>query len=167
MELTRNDNYWRAKPKLDKIIRREFKDTTTALLAFEAGEVDSPTSPPTRSSARTSPNGTVLPGPSGVDLDIVLNPLKNKDFADKRVRQAILYAIDRKSILQNIYHIPDPTLLELPVPRSDLNPPDVAQVRLRPGEGQGPAGGGRRRSVQVGRARLRHLLRGPGLASTR
>ena len=41
----------------------------------------------------------------------MLNPLKNKDFADKRVRQAFLYAIDRKSILQNVYHIPDPILL--------------------------------------------------------
>ena len=40
MELQRNDNYWRGKPLLDKIVRREFKDTTTALLAFEAGEVD-------------------------------------------------------------------------------------------------------------------------------
>ena len=40
MEVRRNDNYWRGKPFLDKIIRREFKDTATALLAFDAGQVD-------------------------------------------------------------------------------------------------------------------------------
>ena len=55
----------------------------------------------------------------------MLNPLKNKDFADKRVRQAFLYAIDRKSILQNIYHIPDPTLLNCLYLDPTLNPPDV------------------------------------------
>lgn len=126
MELTRNDNYWRAKPYLDKIIRREFKDTASALIAFETGEVDyTYVTADEVERAATITSGTVLPGPSGVDLDIVLNPLKNKDFADKRVRQAFLYAIDRKSILQNIYHIPDPVLLNCLFLDPALNPPDV------------------------------------------
>ena len=55
----------------------------------------------------------------------MLNPLKNKDFADKRVRQAFLYAIDRKSILQNVYHIPEPVLLNCLFLNPALNPPDV------------------------------------------
>jgi peptide/nickel transport system substrate-binding protein len=126
MELKRNDNYWRAKPKLEKIIRREFKDTTSALLAFEAGEVDyTYVTADEVQRAQGIAGSTVLPGPSGVDLDIVLNPLKNKDFADKRVRQAFLYAIDRKSILQNVYHIPEPTLLNCLYLDPKLNPPDV------------------------------------------
>jgi len=126
MELSRNDAYWRAKPHLDGIIRREFKDTTSALLAFEAGEVDyTYVTADEVERANGIPKSTVLPGPSGVDLDIVLNPLKNKDFADKRVRQAFLYAIDRKSILQNIYHIPDPVLLNCLYLDPTLNPPYV------------------------------------------
>jgi peptide/nickel transport system substrate-binding protein len=126
MELVRNDNYWRAKPYLDKIIRREFKDTASALIAFETGEVDyTYVTADEVERAGTITSGTVLPGPSGVDLDIVLNPLKNKDFTDKRVRQAFLYAIDRKSILQNIYHIPEPVLLSCLFLDPALNPPDV------------------------------------------
>jgi peptide/nickel transport system substrate-binding protein len=126
MELKRNDSYWRAKPKLEKIIRREFKDTTSALLAFEAGEVDyTYVTADEVERANGIPKSTVLPGPSGVDLDIVLNPLKNPDFAKKEVRQAFLYAIDRKSILQNIYHIPEPTLLNCLYLDPTLNPPDV------------------------------------------
>ena len=31
MELSRYDGYWRGKPLLDKIVRREFKDPATAL----------------------------------------------------------------------------------------------------------------------------------------
>ena len=86
----------------------------SALIAFEAGEVDyTYVTADEVERAATITSGTVLPGPSGVNLDIVLNPLKNKDFADKRVRQAFLYAIDRKSILQNIYNIPEPTPPEL------------------------------------------------------
>lgn len=126
MELVRNDSYWRAKPNLDKIIRREFKDTASALIAFETGEVDyTYVTADEVERAKGITSGTILPGPSGVNLDLVLNPLKNPAFADKRVRQAFLYAIDRKSILQNIYHIPEPTLLNCLFLDPALNPPDV------------------------------------------
>ena len=133
MELSRNDNYWRGKPKLDDIIRREFKDTASALIAFETGEVDyTYVTADEVERANTITTGTVLPGPSGVNLDIVLNPLKNPDFAKKEVRQAFLYAIDRKSILQNIYHIPEPTLLNCLFLNPALNPPDVQTYDFDP-----------------------------------
>ena len=67
-----------------------------------------------------------------MNLDIVLNPMKNADFADKRVRQAFLYAIDRKSILQNIYHIPEPTLLNCIFNDPALNPAGVTQYDFDP-----------------------------------
>src|SRR5262245_24036652 len=40
IELDRFDDYFRGKPLLDKLIRREFKDPATALLAFDKGEID-------------------------------------------------------------------------------------------------------------------------------
>lgn len=133
MELARNDDYWRAKPYLDKIIRREFKDTASALIAFETGEVDyTYVTADEVEQASTIKTGTVLPGPSGVNLDIVLNPLKNKDWADKRVRQAFLYGIDRKSILQNIYHIPEPQLLSCIYNDPAFNPADVPAYEYDP-----------------------------------
>jgi peptide/nickel transport system substrate-binding protein len=133
MEVSRNDNYWRGKPHLDKIIRKEFKDTGTALLAFDKGEVDVTyvTSDEVQRELQST-IGTVLPGPSGVDLDLVLNPTKNKDWADKRVRQAFLFAIDRESILKNVYHIADPVLLNCLFLNAAFNPPDVATYPYDP-----------------------------------
>ena len=109
MEVARNDNYWRSKPFLDKIVRREFKDISSALIAFEAGEVDvTYITADDVEKELASTVGTVLPGPSGVDLDITCNPNKIADCAKVEVRQAIKYAIDRISILKSVYHIPDP-----------------------------------------------------------
>jgi peptide/nickel transport system substrate-binding protein len=109
MEVRRNDTYWRSKPFLDKIVRREFKDTATALLAFEAGQVDMTfVEAADVPKEQSSTVGTLLPGNSGHDEAIALNPVMIKDFGDKRVRQAFLYAIDRVSILKNIYGYSDP-----------------------------------------------------------
>src|SRR4029077_2207166 len=128
MEVRRNDNYWRSKPFLDNIVRQEFKDTATALLAFDAGQVDVTyitADDVERESASTI--GTVLPGPSGVDLDVTCNPKLIPDCAKKEVRQALLYAIDRTSILQNVYHIPNPTLLNCIYLNPAFQSPDAVQ----------------------------------------
>jgi peptide/nickel transport system substrate-binding protein len=127
MEVSRNDNYWRSKPFLDKIIRKEFKDTDTALLAFEKGEIDQTYIQPGNDAIREAQSkvGTLLPGPSGTDLAITMNPAKNPDFEKKEVRQAVLSAIDRVSILTNIYHIADPKPLDCIYLNQAFNPPDV------------------------------------------
>jgi peptide/nickel transport system substrate-binding protein len=133
MTLSRNDHYWRSRPYLDRIVRREYKDTASALLAFEAGEVDL-TYITADDVAResTSTIGTVLPGPSGVDLDLALNPETVPDFAKPTVHQAILSAIDRVPILTNVYHIPDPQPLNCLFLDPALNPPDVTAFPYDP-----------------------------------
>ncbi len=132
-ELSRFDEYHRAKPHLDRIIRREFKDAGSAILAFDKGEVDyTYLTADEVPREQSSTNGTILPGPSGVDLNLVLNPLKNKEWADPRVHQALLYAIDRNSILKNIYHIDDPHPLNCLYKDPTLNPPDVAVYDYNP-----------------------------------
>ena len=37
--LVKFPDYWRGEPKLDRIIRRNFQDPASALLAFDAGEI--------------------------------------------------------------------------------------------------------------------------------
>jgi peptide/nickel transport system substrate-binding protein len=132
-ELSRFDEYHRAKPHLERIIRREFKDAGSAILAFDKGEIDyTYLTADEVPREQSSTNGTILPGPSGVDLNLVLNPLKNKEWADPRVHQALLYAIDRNSILKNIYHIDDPHPLNCLYKDPTLNPPDVAVYDYNP-----------------------------------
>ena len=151
MELTRNDNYWRAKPKLDGIIRREFKDTTSALLAFEAGEVDyTYVTADEVERANGIASSTVLPGPSGVDLDIVLNPLKQQGLRRQAGPPGVPVR-DRPQVdpPERLPH-PRPDPAELPVPRSDAQPAGRAHLRLRPREGQVAADRGGRRPLEVG-----------------
>jgi len=105
MELSRYDGYWRGKPVLDKIVRREFKDPATALLAFDKGEIDFTyvtADEVTREQSNT--NATIIAGPSQVDNAIVFNPLVNPAFGNKLFKQAMEFAIDRKSIITNLYN---------------------------------------------------------------
>jgi peptide/nickel transport system substrate-binding protein len=127
MEVRANANYWRSKPFLDNIVRRQFADTATALLAFDAGQVDVTYVNPGDDAKReaSSTVGTILPGPSGVDLNLVCNPLTIPDCSKKEVRQALLYAIDRKSILENVYGIQNPTLLRCEYIDQALIPADA------------------------------------------
>jgi peptide/nickel transport system substrate-binding protein len=103
-ELVAFDNYWRGKPKLDRIIRRHFPDPAAALLAFDAGEIHMTyITADEVERERGNANAIVLPGNSGVDNGITANSLVHKEFDKKEVRQALLMAIDRQSIVDNIY----------------------------------------------------------------
>jgi peptide/nickel transport system substrate-binding protein len=105
MELVRNEDYWRGAPLLEKLIRRQFQDPATALLAFERGEIDFAyvTADEVQRLAE-NPKAILLPGPSQVDNAITMNPNKNPAFANPKFRQAILYAINRASIIENLYN---------------------------------------------------------------
>lgn len=126
IELVRFDNYWRGAPKLDGIIRRQFKDPATALLAFEAGEIDfTYVTGDEVDRMRTSKIGTIFEGPSGVDNEISFNRVKNPEFSTAAVRQAMLMAIDRKAIIDNIYGGRAqlvPCLYGLPALQGDVKP---------------------------------------------
>jgi peptide/nickel transport system substrate-binding protein len=105
MELAANNLYWRGKPHLANIIRKEFADPATALIAFDAGQVQHAylTADEVKRESANS-NARILPGPSQVDNAVVFNPGANPAFANKLFRQAMEYAIDRQSIIKNLYN---------------------------------------------------------------
>lgn len=123
--LKKNPLYFEGEPNLDKIVIRYFGgDITAAVLALAAGEIDFSYVDPTDLETlgdefnEFSNNSTVI-----VYTDI---NYKNAPelWQDVRVRQAILHAIDRKAITEQIlkgtyYQIP------CPVPFPDLWPEDV------------------------------------------
>lgn len=103
-ELVRFDNYWRGAPKLDRIIRRHFADPAAALLAFDAGEIHMTyLTADEVARERENADAVVLPGNSGVDNGLSANSNTVPAFAKKEVRQALLYAIDRQAIVDEIY----------------------------------------------------------------
>ena len=94
-------------PKLDRVIIREFKDPASLLLAFERGEVDlyaGLVDPRDIARAKKVPNVTVTGGiaPALGSLVWLAFNTKSPKLADKRVRQAIHYALDKKAIVDTM-----------------------------------------------------------------
>ena len=83
---------------------RHFQDPAAALLAFDAGEIHfTYITADEVERERGNTNAIVLPGNSGVDNGISANYGKHPEFKDPRVRNALLMAIDRQSIVDSIY----------------------------------------------------------------
>ena len=93
-------------PRLDRLIFKEYKDPGSLLLAFEAGEVDAlqQITSPEIPRIKKVPGVQVIDNaaPAAGPLVWLAFNLKNPRLADKRVRQAISYAIDREFIVNGI-----------------------------------------------------------------
>ena len=67
VELLPFDNYWRGKPKLDKIINRYFKDSSAALIALRTGDIQfTYLSSDEAASVKSDAGLSVISGPSQV-----------------------------------------------------------------------------------------------------
>lgn len=103
-----NPDYFLGKPKLDKIVFQVYADTNTMLNALKAGEIDAmlyagggiPVDQVPSFQKMT--NLKVLGNmDAGLPTWIMIN-LKKEYFQDIKVRQAMMYAIDRKTILSTV-----------------------------------------------------------------
>ena len=103
IEATANPNYWRGRPKLDKLINRYFDAEATAILALQRGEIQftyiSGNAVPT---FQNDANTTLIQGPSFVTNFIIFN-FREPTLQDLKVRQAFMYAIDRDKIIQTLF----------------------------------------------------------------
>jgi peptide/nickel transport system substrate-binding protein len=103
-EMVRNPDYWEAEriPKLDKMVVMPMPEPTTRLAALRSGQVDWIEVPPP----------DAIPGLRQAGFQISLWPYphtwpyalnaesEKSPFRDKRVRQAINYAVDREGIVK-------------------------------------------------------------------
>lgn len=111
LRLERNENYWRdGRPYLDNLIFRFIADSATRAAGVESGEIDVATF------------GTINPvemrrleGIDGISIayggyeavaPVMLLELNNakEPFDDKRVRQAVAYALDRQRIIDTVWY---------------------------------------------------------------
>ena len=123
-----NPDYWRGAPKLDKIIYRVIKDPSARLLAIQAGEVHGMEFPDPASLSQIQNNANLKlltqPGMNvgyvamnngygyndsnhngmhDADEPWVKTPGYFKPFTNRTVRQAVNYAINKTSIVENLY----------------------------------------------------------------
>ncbi len=101
------DFFLPGEPRIDRLIIREFKDTASLVLALERGELDFTNvlnDPRDLARARRIPSTTVVEpdgGAIGPICWLAFNTA-NEKLKDKRVRQAINYAIDKKFMIEQI-----------------------------------------------------------------
>jgi peptide/nickel transport system substrate-binding protein len=105
IDLEANPYYFRGTPRLKRIVYKLVPSTDTVLTMLQTGDVDIyPEVPPyyiPRLLTISKIDTIVQPSPFYTHIDFnVTRPL----VSDLRVRRAILYAIDRKTIVQKIVH---------------------------------------------------------------
>lgn len=107
--MERNERFFlKDLPRLDRLIVKEYKDSASLLLAFERGEIDvhpALANPLDLDRAKKIPGVQLVNGAQpavGPLLWLAFNT-KSPKLADKRVRQAISFAIDRKFILGTLF----------------------------------------------------------------
>jgi peptide/nickel transport system substrate-binding protein len=104
IEYEANADYHKGAPKIPKLIFKLGVDPATAAAQLQTGELDM--------AIEMGPGDfEVLSGVEGIDVQNVPGlgvqflqfPVPNPQVADKRVRQAVYYAFDRKTLLETVF----------------------------------------------------------------
>jgi len=104
--LERNPGHWGPKPHFAKIVFRHIKDGTTQREMVERGDADvaHDFDPDIVAKVKQGPKIKLVEGLSmnQVYMAVNTNPEVSKELSDKRVRQAISYAIDYDGIIKGL-----------------------------------------------------------------
>lgn len=115
-----NPDYWGTKPRTARIVYKFIADDNTRLLALLSGQVDAIVNAP-RSAVKviqSNPNLQVVTGQAGAVIMVTANAKGNDEYnvlSDVRVRKAVAYAINRKSLIGDV-------LENLALPNNTVNP---------------------------------------------
>ena len=103
----KNPNYWKpGLPYMDGVNYKIVTDEQTRIAGVLAGQLDGATiSQPNAANLIGNPKVTVLHNLTAAfrELQFTIKPGENKPWADKRVRQAVNFAINRANILTKVY----------------------------------------------------------------
>lgn len=98
--LKANPDYWGQKPKIDEVTFRFIPDASTRLAGLMSGEVDLINNV----APEFVPQLPKVAKVEGLELPyIVLNAREGSPIADVRVRQALLYAINREELAEGLF----------------------------------------------------------------
>ncbi|MFC2023646.1 ABC transporter substrate-binding protein [Chloroflexota bacterium] len=104
MVLEAFEDYWAGEPKIKRVVVRMMPEMSARILALEAGDVHLIDAVAPQEAARLEEvDGlTIINPPSAGLIRMYINTQKGP-LTDKRVRQAIAYAIDREAIVKNLF----------------------------------------------------------------
>ena len=99
---TRNTAYWGGAPDLQAVVFRPLTDSNTRVAEMLSGGIDVMVEIPPDNVKRFDGNGYRLYEQAGPHVWFLILNAKSGPFADKRVRQAVNYAIDKKQLVENV-----------------------------------------------------------------
>jgi len=102
-----NEDYWEGRPGVDELVWKTYGSKDALYMALKAGEVDMigyyGCSPLVADDFRKTENMEVIVSPGMAIWSLVFNLHKDSPIHDLNVREAIVYGIDRDSILDMVY----------------------------------------------------------------
>jgi peptide/nickel transport system substrate-binding protein len=99
--LAANPTYWGGKPKIGQWIRKVTKDSNVTTAQLKTGELDYAAAQPEALDDLRQANLNILSYP-GPNINYIAYNLDRPLFSDKRVRQALTYALDRATIVKTL-----------------------------------------------------------------
>ena len=101
--VTRNEDYWDGAPSLEAAIFRPITDANTRVAEMLSGGIDMMVEvPPDNVATFQSDAAFTVHEQAGPHVWFLILNAKEGPFSDKRVRQAINYAIDKKALVENV-----------------------------------------------------------------
>lgn len=102
--LARNDAFYGGTPKLDRIVMRAVPEAGSRVLLLDAGEADLANDvPPEEAERLATGDGLQLLRQSGLRTFWMEFNLNREVFTDVKVRQALNYAVNKQSIVDNLF----------------------------------------------------------------
>ncbi len=101
--VTRNEDYWGGAPSLEAIVFRPITDANTRVAEMLAGGIDMMVEvPPDSVETFANDAGYVVHEQAGPHVWFLILNAKEGPLSDKRVRQAVNYAIDKTTLVDNV-----------------------------------------------------------------
>jgi peptide/nickel transport system substrate-binding protein len=99
-----NENYWDGAPKVKRLIFRSVPEIASRIAELQTGNADIVTAVPPflMNQIKDAPNTTLQSIPTGHIMYLYINTLAKGPLENKKVRQALNYAVDKQMIIKNI-----------------------------------------------------------------
>jgi peptide/nickel transport system substrate-binding protein len=105
IKLTRNEDYWGDKPKIDSVVYKVVPEDATRIAMVETGEAHIAEPVPVTEVERIEGHPDMsLVRADMLGIDYIGLNVEKKPFDNVKVRQAINYAIDKEAILSGVYN---------------------------------------------------------------